>query len=1548
MVDTAKLVFDDEINAPLTGKQDVVDPSRLVFDTPSSQVVHDERTGKNVSLPAGLNGTESQYLIDKKINGTTTFIGQKDVGTIADSAARLDKVFPDVFAYPRFSGQAALAGVKKFALQDVPDTIDRLRIMSASDEIDENLDMRSGWFFTNMYKLGRLAFETPEETERRNREAKQVVADAKAMIKMRSEQAASLGMARPGEDAPPLSRLTFDIFNASGNLATMLGLTAVTRTPVAPIAYAHTLSKTQYYQEMLDADMSHSEAKNLANLVAVGTSGLEMVGTLKIFSAVKANTAVSRFIKGFASEGATEGAQQAYEETVFDALGIRDKEAAAIAEDVLYSTFLGGILGGGASAGIGAFTKKQALDAGLTPEQADGLAKYAEDNIQTTTKDVSEFIRREADPLSNDDPTMQKFLDTMARLQSGNLEDTRSKLSAEDKVTFDKYVTMFEKSMQKKIVSDRLDISAGDIIDEAKLNKDIADGKSVAAILDQQKKLQDRNTTALQNEIDYFKINTLRELEFLKQEQKGVDPELMMLLDSAVALTREKRKTPKNQKTLSQFLAAEGGLREDNGELRAIGVSKKQKLRNDAAGMYFDEAALAAYEAGYFDTRPTVAEFLEAVNSDVNTQYKVYRDADISDVTDLQLIQDSLDAVSQRLDELGVDSNHKAALRDLRARAKENTRIAEQMVKVQKTNEQRLMRLEAKLKRNEENPPILLADKLRTFKAGLRKGKKLQKTETKEVQAGLIDILEASGLPAEDKAKFISTIKNIQTVEQLDKNIDTILDRVERLRANRTRKELVESIRSKVKKAGKSNSISVDFVKQIQSLLNEIDLKNRRPATIQALQNTLDYMKRNPDANMPKDVLQRLEILNKRPLKEITLEELQAVEADIDRLVAQGKLKLKLLESQREARKQKWLAEIADGSVKRDYYRRAGSSRGSAALAYTNFVDDVKQAANKTRQIGFATNTVDIIMDMLDGSVGFKGPNYRVFKKTVDIAFGKYLNLKEATTRSVKDLHDRLGLKPDNYENIGMWAALQQEGGRERLLASGYTKKQLDNHKLSSNEMTMYTEMRSKLDALRPAIEEVMRLVYNKDLDVVDNYFPFLTDFKAMGNAEITQFFTGESFMIGDTPAQIKKRNVEKGFTQSRTGGKQPIRVDAMSVFLEHVDNAAYLIEMGADVKALGELAASDTYGEIVGDIAQEFVVDWTDLLARKGRHAKSLPTIDTLRTNLGAAILAFRLGTVLIQPSALILGMTKVNPAAMSKGIYAAATREGRKFARDNMPEVRERVGDDPYYMSIQGRKTTAKLQRAGFWALTELDKMLATAVALGAYTQSVEAKGGVVDFNNPDTAALLEAQLIMRRTQSSAFFKDAPPLLTQGKISGSPSVDKALFQFQSFMLSQWGLIKHDFWNLGVKSGDIKEAVNVAVFVVLALAAEQSLRRVNKEIQNSILNAFAEDDEELAPWADTVDEEAAKAALSTIPFVSQLASTIEYGGTPVPIMSGFNKLGDHVKWAAQAETGSEQFNRHAASAAFIASGIFVGLPGTYVADQLITQYRKKDAANNE
>lgn len=128
-------------------------------------------------------------------------------------------------------------------------------------------------------------------------------------------------------------------------------------------------------------------------------------------------------------------------------------------------------------------------------------------------------------------------------------------------------------------------------------------------------------------------------------------------------------------KSLSDFIVDRGGIRESRGELKArdIGARSRPGLFRKNGGLRHDDAALAAWEAGYFPgkaTRPTPDELLNALDDDLNGRYR-FREEDQAAVDALNAHSDTADDFVSAMEDLGI-SWQNASVDEIRARLAES------------------------------------------------------------------------------------------------------------------------------------------------------------------------------------------------------------------------------------------------------------------------------------------------------------------------------------------------------------------------------------------------------------------------------------------------------------------------------------------------------------------------------------------------------------------------------------------------------------------------------------------------------------------------------------------------------------------------------------------------------------------------------------------------------------------------------------------------------------------------------------------------------------
>ena len=807
---------------------------------------------------------------------------------------------------------------------------------------------------------------------------------------------------------------------------------------------------------------------------------------------------------------------------------------------------------------------------------------------------------------------------------------------------------------------------------------------------------------------------------------------------------------------------------------------------------------------------------------------------------------------------------------------------------------------------------------------------------TEEIRKNITDFVK-DNLEPKDRGKAITLVRDAKTQKDLTKAFARVNRWAEEATKNTTRNEILKSYKNIID----SPSVAIDYKARIKELLGDFELRGHRETTIERLKNTQEFLKREVEAGkdieIPRRVLQSLELLNRTPYDQITLNQLTGLKAEMELLEELGKTKFRTREAIVELQKQKIFREIGEQGAEQitniPLIRPAIGER----LTLTQKARNLWIASrNEAARIDKAISPMDTIFDLLDGGKGtYGGANFRFFKGQVDAGYGRYLSRKDALQNPVVELSTKYGLNDTNFERMGVVAAREQDSGLEKLINSGFTRKEVEAIKLTLQEQEVLDLMRKTFDSQFPEIKDAMRRVYNQPVEKVENYFSFMTDWRAMDDAEVFQRFGSQA------PEQFgaPRKNVEVGFTKTRVGGEQKIKINALDIFVQHTDNTSYLLELGETSKMLGEVASSPQYAELVGDVGQLMVREWIDVVARKGgaAGASQIAILDTLRKNVGVGILGLKLSTIAIQPTALIDGMGFIGMKYGMKGVENFATNKSWREFVMNMPEIKDRLGGEFALRELSDDNWLQRAQKTGFIPMQTLDQLTAGAIAAGAYERKMIELGKVVDLTKGyDKEALEYAQLAVRRTQSSGQFKDVPLAVSRGALTGNRSLDRAILQFQNFLLTRWSRIRHDAIRVGINTKDPKKAIPVFTAIIMSALAASGIRLGVNKVQDFITGREDEDS-----VAQDLQRGFIYEMTGNVPFLGTAVSMALYDGEMFPILDAPKGVISGLNRVITSESESAKlrgFTEFAGS-----TGALLGIPGSAQAEQLARGFLQEE-----
>jgi hypothetical protein len=748
-----------------------------------------------------------------------------------------------------------------------------------------------------------------------------------------------------------------------------------------------------------------------------------------------------------------------------------------------------------------------------------------------------------------------------------------------------------------------------------------------------------------------------------------------------------------------------------------------------------------------------------------------------------------------------------------------------------------------------------------------------------DVKRQVIDYIKAS-LPPFVRGKFLNTVRTTKTQKDLIKAFTKIDEETKKVET----KDLTNELRNTLKRLSESKSIAIDYKQRIQNLVEPIEIKGHKERTIERLTTIDKYIKRQEtegkDVSMPKRVLESLKILKRKPISEMTNPQIQSLIDQIKALEQLGKTKLRTIRELYKIERDKKFEEVITNITPVEKQPIFRAPVGKKISFFQSFHNKFNGFLNTAQHLDLSLTAMDVWFDILDGSPGtYDGVVYKTFKATTDNAWGKYLDLKDQFIDPLWKLHDGYKLTQESRDRLGVYAILVQEGGMERLIKTGYTEEEVKSIVLTPKERRIYAHWTKWTNEIKPQITNLARMLYNIELKEVKNYFPFAMDFKAMSEVEIWKRFGDGVEEIG-----MPTKNVEVGFLKERVApGK--VKIDFMEVATRHIDNVSYFLTMAHDIKVLSEIANSSKFGKAAGELGQRITQEWMDLMARKGGSVgdRQIQILDTLRKNVGAAVLGFKLSSTLVQPTSLLDGASLIGGRWVFNGMtdFVSDTR-WRDLIR-KLPEIKKRKGDDPAFLQLSNNKSIAKWQAYGYAPLKYIDTITAGGVATGAYQKYLHKHKIPIDFSKLHPEAAEYAQKWMRLTQSSSFFKDVPLAISKGKMTGNRSFDRAVFQFQNFLLKRWNTIRHDSWRAGIKEGRVKKFLHIHFWLMMALMAEMGVRRASGILIDFITKRPQREE-------DGITEQAVKTLLGNVPLISNALSVSVYGGEPMPVLEAIKK----------------------------------------------------------
>jgi len=411
----------------------------------------------------------------------------------------------------------------------------------------------------------------------------------------------------------------------------------------------------------------------------------------------------------------------------------------------------------------------------------------------------------------------------------------------------------------------------------------------------------------------------------------------------------------------------------------------------------------------------------------------------------------------------------------------------------------------------------VLREKIANIERGIREGEVTTKKEIKETQTAVIKLIESTELGAADRAKFIKTIKNIQTPEQLQKALPEIKDRMIRLETAAEKR----SVSAKIKKELKTTKP----LKVGQRRVGKFDYETNKMFDTLRDYNKLTQEKAQVEFDkFPEEVANEVDLIKKRFLSlkangaSASSEIHKQVLADIMRIKRLGQEAKDDADLEKKLNRQE-LVEAALSSIDKITGTKK-SIMGKIANAYRRGFSNIYSMLNSIGGKAFA--------EAYDPKLKESRRNTATYKKTLEITIEatKIYNEKNVIrmfeTMSQKDyqitdIKDGLTTELSKLEIVDIYNSIKNDKKKQDYYeAFGEGQVETLMRKLTSQDVAFGDMLQEAVQGYREILNKRNIEITGRDLGFIEKYWPATSEFQVS--------VIDDMRVQGETPSALKAR----------------------------------------------------------------------------------------------------------------------------------------------------------------------------------------------------------------------------------------------------------------------------------------------------------------------------------------------------------------------------------------------------------------------------------------
>lgn len=724
------------------------------------------------------------------------------------------------------------------------------------------------------------------------------------------------------------------------------------------------------------------------------------------------------------------------------------------------------------------------------------------------------------------------------------------------------------------------------------------------------------------------------------------------------------------------------------------------------------------------------------------------------------------------------------------------------------------------------------------YKAGkLAQDTKLQNRTNylNKLQDKAIEYVDALVTDPVQKLKLMRKAVAITTENQLQKKI---LDPAQNFANKQYRNDLTDSIRAMQEEADElimKSKVTPAAYKRITTFLadyqsNKLSAKKRK--SLERLQNTLEE---SPELRqqIPQNRLNELTRLSRKPFSQLSTGELELIQSTLSGMLSRATVESKILDMADKLKAQTLAKEIAP-TVRNVDNLTIGEKFDpvTGTVKKNNFL---LRSLKTLKRGDFETMPVDYLFEALGG--GFMNNLWKSVRLPTLEGVNSARIHHDRLMTVLNDIELEHGLDPQDFYTIGKYAISKQKGGKKVLSKMGVDVPE----SLTEGQKAYYDASRKMFDDTYADIAAVYERSEKQPLGFIENFTPWMR----LNDATLPMDTQDEILSAFSNQRRISFGSVK----QRDITVENPLILDYRATTERYLNNATYYTHVQPAVNDARNLMKEKTLRDSLGNMGSGYVDRYIDVIAKRGRRSGSdsvlTKGVKEARIVITAATFFLRATTAAKQflanfNTAGEIGTTPVIKASID---LANSPKKLSKFALEASPQLRRRLGDDPFYEEIDNailqaglensnrakfKKANAAIERAGM-SLTKLsDNLTATSGWIAAYRTKLDDLG--LEFKTDEVVdeAREYADYIVNTTQGSSSFSDLPLAFTSGTRGGT-ELTRALFTFQTFALTDWHYMRGAVGN--AISKDPMKGMRQLILLGGAIALEDGIDNAMSQI---------------------------------------------------------------------------------------------------------------------